>query len=217
MQVLLLPPNIIGHCRLTLLAAAVHSGHRGHHLPSLSFFASSFALDCVDGYLARTLHQETDFGALYDVLIDITGRAVLWTWRSQSPLATIPVIIECFTFTFAYTDAARRAEANKNEHSTTKTSWKDVQRAPRWAEMVMTNGLRNPLGAIAAFGLFACPLWLYARRVIPQAATSTVPWGVVPVMGRLLAGSVELTLIGTHIHGLLTRDAEALTRRKPPL
>lgn len=115
-QVLLLPPNVIGHLRLLLALTAAALGPRP---ASLLLFSASLALDAVDGWLARRLGQATAFGALYDVAIDNLTRALLWagaaagrgasgtSWagtaaaaagsRGGDPWAGIPIALEGVT------------------------------------------------------------------------------------------------------------------------
>lgn len=55
-QVLLLPPNVVGHVRLALLLAAT-ALPKWHVAASALLLAASLALDALDGYLARRLNQ----------------------------------------------------------------------------------------------------------------------------------------------------------------
>ena len=55
-QVLLFVPNLIGYCRLGLLGASLLAGTARPAL-TVSIFLVNFALDGVDGMLARALQQ----------------------------------------------------------------------------------------------------------------------------------------------------------------
>lgn len=46
--------------------------------------------------------QETSFGAVLDVSTDILSRGLLWAWALDGPLAALPILLECFTFTSTY-------------------------------------------------------------------------------------------------------------------
>jgi CDP-diacylglycerol--inositol 3-phosphatidyltransferase len=204
--VLLLAPNLVGHVRLLCTAAAVLAGARGAHPLSLALFGAAFALDFVDGWLARLLGQSSAFGAVYDVALDLAARGILWTWTARSPAAVLPVVLECLTFASTHAEAAGAGGA---------AHWKDAPAAPGWVRRVLGGGLRNPLGAAAVAGLFGCPLWLHARRVLPAGHALAAPWwGLLVVPGRLLAAAVEVHLLGAHVFRLMRRDAAALGRKR---
>ena len=102
---LLLPPNLVCHLRLllALIAAAAASSGSSNAGPAVWLFAASLGLDAVDGWLARRLHQQTSFGAFYDVAVDIATRALLWCGTCSSgsgagPFAGLPVALEGVTF-----------------------------------------------------------------------------------------------------------------------
>ena len=76
-QVLLAAPNQVTHLRLALVLAAAASGGAA----ALLLFAVSFALDALDGWLARQLGQESAYGAWCDVAVDIFARSV---WGESS-------------------------------------------------------------------------------------------------------------------------------------
>lgn len=42
--------------------------------------------------------QDTAFGAVFDVMIDIVSRGVVWTWAVPGPLGVLPPLLEAFTF-----------------------------------------------------------------------------------------------------------------------
>ena len=55
-DVLLYVPNIVGYVRLALLAIAVAVGRQQYYI-AFYLLVTNFALDAVDGVLARALHQ----------------------------------------------------------------------------------------------------------------------------------------------------------------
>ena len=56
-EVLLYVPNIVGYVRLALLALAIATGNQKHYYTAFYLVVLNFALDAVDGILARALHQ----------------------------------------------------------------------------------------------------------------------------------------------------------------
>jgi hypothetical protein len=96
LQVLLLPPNLVGHLRLLLALAAAMASSAGHGALALTGFSCSLALDAADGWLARRFNCSTSFGALYDVVIDNVTRAMLWS-AAGGPWAGLPIALEGIT------------------------------------------------------------------------------------------------------------------------
>ena len=200
-DVLLFAPNLVGHLRLLLImiAAIVVTN------PALCLFlfVLNFLLDGIDGWLARLFNQTTQFGAFYDVVIDIIARAVLWMVGPMPPhIAILPVLLECFTFACTHADAS----------SVESADWKAVTSAPKFARVVLLNGLRNPLGAWAVWGLHGCPLWLFARGMISKGQPWATAIAVSVVSGRLIAAVVEVTLVCAHMRRLLDADVARLNR-----
>lgn len=68
-NIFFLLPNIIGYFRIFFLIVFIVTALNN---PFLAIFAISLSsvLDMLDGYAARYLHQETDFGRMLDMLID---------------------------------------------------------------------------------------------------------------------------------------------------
>lgn len=202
-QVLLLPPNVVGHARLLLLAAALGAGG-GRPAAALALFALTIALDALDGWLARRLGAATCFGAAYDVAIDLATRAVLWGWGAAGPAAALPPVLEGLVF--AATHAGGGA------------AWKTggaFAGAPPWVTAIMAAEFRTVPGALAVAGLFGCPLWLFARRVLPPGSLLAADaWGWVVVPGRLLAAAVEAWVLARWCGEMLAQDAAALERRR---
>lgn len=63
-------PNVLTMIRLILVPVFVVLFLRGHKMASLAVFVAASLTDMLDGYLARKLHQITDFGKLFDPLAD---------------------------------------------------------------------------------------------------------------------------------------------------
>ena len=63
-------PNVLTMIRLLLVPVFVFIFFRGYPKTALIIFAAASLTDLLDGYLARRLHQITDFGKLFDPLAD---------------------------------------------------------------------------------------------------------------------------------------------------
>ncbi len=92
-------PNTLGVLRVFFIIAAIPLMY---YVPTLWWIAvililSSFALDGLDGYLARKLDQTTTLGSLVDVLADRITEYMLWVFYTGmgaiplwAPLIVIP-------------------------------------------------------------------------------------------------------------------------------
>jgi cardiolipin synthase (CMP-forming) len=76
---LLLPPNVTSLARIILIVAAAALIVAGHPIAGLVVGVPAGLTDYLDGYLARRLGQETELGALLDVLADILFALVCFT------------------------------------------------------------------------------------------------------------------------------------------
>ncbi|CAL5219819.1 g1730 [Coccomyxa viridis] len=195
-DVLLYIPNIVGYVRLALLVLAIGIGREQQYYIAFYLLVINFALDAVDGILARALHQESGFGAWLDVVVDNISRGAVWCWAVEGPLAIVPVAIEFLTF----------ASTQKWGGAAWKTGC--FSNAPWWAAAVMKDGFRTPAGALSVAGLFGLPLWLWCRRFLPGFWFGSFSIGVVLIGGRLLAGSVELWVLFQHLRTTLRQDIQ---------
>lgn len=75
-RVLIWLPNLVGYVRVGLLLMAWHSAVT-EPLMFLIFYASSYLLDMLDGFLARACGQTSDFGAQLDMIVDRISSAIL--------------------------------------------------------------------------------------------------------------------------------------------
>lgn len=96
-QVLLLAPQLVGAIRIACVAAALAVGPQ-QATAFVTLLLVSFALDALDGWLARTLHQATAFGAFLDVLIDNASRAVVWVSAVDGPAGIAVPLLEMTVF-----------------------------------------------------------------------------------------------------------------------
>lgn len=85
-QILLYVPNLIGYLRIFLLVLFFRS-FETHHSFAIVCAIVSHLLDAVDGFTARALGQQSEFGYHLDMLID--------------RMATLIVIIKIFQVSLA--------------------------------------------------------------------------------------------------------------------
>ncbi|XP_011617280.1 uncharacterized protein [Takifugu rubripes] len=188
-EILLYWPNIIGYVRIGLVFAAwAASETPSVFVPLYSVF---IALDGVDGWLARRLDQSSRFGAWLDVVVDNVGRGMLWSRLFK--WGWLVSTVEWCVFVC--------------NHNARGDHWKDSFAAsPRFVQAVMANGFRTPLGLWVVSGLHCLPLWLYMHHKGLQLPVWIQGLGTfLLVTGRLLALSVEMWCIWTHVK-YLTSD-----------
>ncbi|MEK6901217.1 MAG: CDP-alcohol phosphatidyltransferase family protein [Nanoarchaeota archaeon] len=63
-------PNAITTFRLLALVLIILSDHAGLYALAVLFLLLGLFSDFLDGYVSRTFHQKTDFGAYYDHFVD---------------------------------------------------------------------------------------------------------------------------------------------------
>ncbi|XP_078476181.1 uncharacterized protein LOC144737384 [Lampetra planeri] len=202
LKVLFWTPNIVGYVRLLLLALAwwwLDSPHL--FVPLYSTFA---ALDWIDGWLARRLHQTFAYGAWLDVAIDNLGRGLLWSHLCQG---------------WGYLISALEWIVFVCNHRSLGADWKEkFDGAPRWVQAVMANGFCTPLGLFAVMGLDVLPLWLYMsqNREPLGLAPFTLPLltaGTALLMsGRAMCLGVEVWCVWNHIRYLASLQSSPARR-----
>ncbi|HML22292.1 MAG TPA: CDP-alcohol phosphatidyltransferase family protein [Aggregatilinea sp.] len=107
--------NIITGARLLFLPALIIAGVDKQHTLFVGLFAAQSLLDAVDGFVARRLHVESDFGRWLDTVIDLAiwlPSIVLFvylTWDTLSEifpsyphLFVIPVLTSLLMFATAW-------------------------------------------------------------------------------------------------------------------
>lgn len=195
LHVLLYWPNVIGYIRIGLVFAA----WAAREIPAVfvSLYSIYAALDGLDGWLARRLNQTSRFGAWLDVVVDNLGRGMLWSLLSE--WGWLPSSLEWCVFVCNH---SARGDQWKNSFTT----------SPPFIQAVMANGFRTPLGTWVVSGLHCLPLWLYGcqRGFLSQYLP---PWiqalgTLLLASGRLLALSVEMWCIWTHIEYLNREELE---------
>eukprot|EP00884_Botryococcus_braunii_P008852 jgi/Botrbrau1/17969/Bobra.50_1s0058.1 len=199
-RVLCYLPNVVGYLRIgLLLAACVITGTHWPHV-TLTLFLLNFALDALDGYLARRLSQVSEFGAFLDVSIDLASRGMLWVWAAPgNPAAFLPPLLELLTFVCTY-----RAGG---------AGWKKggiFSDAPGWVLAVMKNEFRSVWGGFAMQGIMLAPLWLWLRRYAPSSFMASAAVGPVVGAGKCLATAVEMWVLFRHVSSLLQSDMAGL-------
>ncbi|XP_040050511.1 uncharacterized protein LOC120829924 [Gasterosteus aculeatus] len=196
-NVLLYWPNIIGYLRIGLVFAAWASWETPAVF--IPLYSTHVALDGVDGWTARRLGQTSRFGAWLDVVVDNLGRGMLWSRLSE--WGWLVSALEWCVFVC--------------NHSARGDQWKSgFISSPRFIRAVMANGFRTPLGTWVVSGLHCLPLWLYgAHRGLLTRWLHLPLWiqavgTLLLAAGRLLALSVEIWCIWTHIKYLTNEEPE---------
>lgn len=184
-------PNIIGYIRLALVLAA----WSGFNNPALFLpcYVSSIILDGIDGWIARRLNQTSRFGAWLDVIVDNTGRSMVWNMLFQR--GWLISALEWCVFVC--------------NHSAFGVQWKNsFKESPYWVKAVMAKGFKTPLGVLTIAGLHVLPVWLYGYHHGVLSSTFDISrWFqglvlLVLIAGRLLCMSVEMWCIWTHVRNL---------------
>eukprot|EP00271_Cylindrocystis_brebissonii_P010268 TRINITY_DN26408_c0_g1_i1.p1 TRINITY_DN26408_c0_g1~~TRINITY_DN26408_c0_g1_i1.p1 ORF type:complete len:377 (+),score=16.98 TRINITY_DN26408_c0_g1_i1:42-1172(+) len=194
-SVLLYAPNIVDYLRILLYIVAFFVVSERRPLVFASLYCAAFALDGVDGYLARRLGQTSAFGAFLDVAIDITARSLMWSLAM--PGGSLAALLPCVEWVvFVCTHAQGGA------------AWKEgcFTRAPPWVATVMANNFRNPLGALVIGGLHFLPLWIWLRVRVPNFFMSLGVIGALLAFGRAYCLGVELWMLSRHLGSLLEED-----------
>ncbi|KAI5187035.1 CDP-diacylglycerol--inositol 3-phosphatidyltransferase [Nematocida homosporus] len=81
-------PNLIGYLRLFLLLLSLFLSPRLF----LLFYATSYLLDALDGYLARAYHQESQLGYILDMALDRASSTVLSLHIAAKRPALLPFV-----------------------------------------------------------------------------------------------------------------------------
>ncbi|XP_049432798.1 uncharacterized protein si:ch1073-145m9.1 isoform X1 [Epinephelus fuscoguttatus] len=197
LHVLLYWPNIIGYIRIGLVLAA----WAAFETPAVfvSLYSIFIALDGVDGWLARRLCQSSRFGAWLDVVVDNLGRGMLWSLLFK--WGWLVFALEWCVFVC--------------NHNARGDQWKSsFITSPQLIQAIMANGFRTPLGTWVVSGLHGLPLWLYGCQWgLLTHWLFVPPWiqalgTLLLTAGRLLALSVEIWCIWTHIEYLTNEETQ---------
>ena len=208
-------PNVVGYARLALVVgAAAAPTFEGQ----LACYATCGLLDFVDGVLARALNQCSAFGALLDVVVDNTARAIAWHHAGRAwdvpAFAFVPCVEWCVL-------AATHAEHGAQWRQKVAEDGTEAP-PPAFVAAVMANGFKTPIGALAIAGLHVLPaaLWCAAPSpALPPSSPTSLGWLValsrhpavlaVLLVGRLLAFGVELHVLGRHAARVLRDERRA--------
>ncbi|XP_078022981.1 uncharacterized protein LOC117259843 isoform X1 [Epinephelus lanceolatus] len=197
LHVLLYWPNIIGYIRIGLVLSA----WAAFETPAVfvSLYSIFIALDGVDGWLARRLCQSSRFGAWLDVVVDNLGRGMLWS----------------LLFKWGWLVFALEWCVLVCNHNARGDQWKSsFITSPQLIQAIMANGFRTPLGTWVVSGLHGLPLWLYGCQWgLLTHWLFVPPWiqalgTLLLAAGRLLALSVEIWCIWTHIEYLTNEETQ---------
>lgn len=203
-------PNLVDYARVLLGAAAFALVPPSRPAWFLGLYLLNFALDGVDGILARRLNQTSTFGAFLDVVIDNTLRALMWA--KALPLHWAAPLLPCLEW-LVFTCSMSQAADDRSQ-------WKQSFAAgPWWVGAVMANGFKNPAGCLAVAGLHFLPVWVWLRLHHPDLLPplAHLGLGLVLLLGRLLALVVEVWVVVLHARSMLLADAQNLHRTQKRL
>eukprot|EP00897_Mesotaenium_endlicherianum_P005571 jgi/Mesen1/5041/ME000025S04438 len=201
-KVLLYWPNIIDYVRILIVLAAFTMA--GPERPTMfaGLYIVCFALDAVDGIVARAFKQVSAFGAFLDVALDCLVRAMTWAAAVPGPWAAVVPCVEWAVFVAT--------------HAQGGAAWKTgcFVGAPPWVAAVMAHNFRSPPGVAAIAGLHFLPLWLWLRRYAPGFWLSSRWIGAFLVFGRACCLAVELWMLARHLGSILESDWRAKEERR---
>ncbi len=198
LDVALFVPNVICYARAALLLGVCASA--AVPVRAAALYVVCFALDGVDGFAARSLHQSSSFGAFLDVAVDNAGRALMWA-LSGAPAAAVAFFPALEGLALAAT------------HARAGAAWKSVgfAAAPASVAWLMQRGFRTPQGAVLVAGLHFLPLALFLHHSGAAAAVQHTPaWRALLallVLGRALALCAEVWVLAAHTGMMLRADA----------
>ena len=188
---LLYPCNIVGGVRLAMLILAVITIYlytfMGWPLDirlrwgiAIHLFVSSLLLDIVDGFLARKFDHVTEFGTLFDQIIDLLSHTFVWTLSGLS-IAPAIIAIEWTSGLLAAAIAARSPH-----------HWKDslVDEGGRFIRSYFQNGGYNFLNIYSNLAHFVFPISIFISGVITLL-------GYIAVTGVLIYEVVTVLMIYT--------------------
>ncbi len=201
-HVLLYPCNVVGFIRLAMLAVAILFvsvfGMAGWEVSQNARLAIAawllfcvLILDLADGYLARKLGHATQFGALFDLAIDLLNHTFVWI-LSGLAIAPLFIALEWTTGLFIAAFATRP----------TKT-WKAalVDKGP-WLLRIYWHPIPgNPLAGYSNVAHFVFPLSLYVF-----GAPMWLTWPALP--GLIIFELVTVYMLYTFIK-ILVAEAHA--------
>ena len=170
--------NLVTTLRLVLLFVAVALAYLAPPAVQLAvpaLLAAVFALDALDGWVARARHETSLAGAVYDIAADRIVENVLWIVLAD--LELVPVWIALVFVTRGLLVDAVRAEAGRDGRAPF-----DTVRSPLARFLVASRLMRGLYGAVKA----ATFVWAFL----------TVPWPALWPEGWAAWGALarELTL-----------------------
>lgn len=116
------------------------------------------------------MNQCSKFGEILDVIADIHSRTLSWCAvlvLSKGRLGWLDTLMCAVVPTLEWTTAI----ANQVEAFNAQINWKTVRDDMPWLlARIFANGFKNPLGALAVFGLFFYPLARAAQLGLPTTS-----------------------------------------------
>jgi len=172
-------------------------------------FVLSAILDLFDGILARALDQTSSFGVLLDVFADNILRTCGWFAAACHPEASsilrmVAVTVVCLEWITMVSTQLHAAHAQQH--------WKAERSNDPWlVRALYANGFKNPIGALAMYGLFGANLWTYGTFF--SELYGTIPYYAVfqylSYFGRALGCCVEVSMIKGYLSLVVEQDSKA--------
>jgi CDP-diacylglycerol--glycerol-3-phosphate 3-phosphatidyltransferase len=193
--------NLITLARFLLLFVLIFSAYRAPPLWQLAngpLLTVIFVMDGIDGFVARKRHEESLFGAIFDIAIDRVVENVLWLVVVD--LGFVPVWVAIVFLTRSFTVDAIRSHAASQGHTPF-----GMMQSPLGKFLVAGRGMRLFYGVLkaVAFGfIFLVQPWpalwpeAYGRwqAVIGMAQNGLVFAAVLICLVRGLPVIVEFVL-----------------------
>lgn len=178
-------PNLIGYARAACalwayyLLLPAHHGYGGAWLSGLALYATSFALDGLDGLAARRLDQCSEFGAVLDMVCDRCGTAGLLLILATDHYFPEHALLLCSLLVLDFSSHWFHMYAAKGHH-------KDTSKAKQPNPIVRFYYASYPFFGFCVTGtelayILAVPLREARRgdaRVVPYAAQLWALWCV---------------------------------------
>ena len=197
LRIFLYVPNLVGYVRLLFLLLATYYSQSAPNL-FLVYYSLSYLLDMLDGFASRVLHQSSQFGAVFDMVLDRSSSGCLFGLLSSlyprgGWLFLWLLILDISSH---YAHLAAQHVHQRGSHKTT-SAFEDG-----WLLHLYYSS--RPVLAVLCFAQEAALLSLFA---LAQPASAHPLLGTVTLWRRLLYVALPLWLIKTAISAIQLYNA----------
>ena len=223
-------PNLLCYVRIFLSLSSLHtallvSSHEkpaGPLLATILIWLSASLLDHIDGKVARSCNQCSEFGIILDIVADNLLRGCSWiavviavaTDGSRGFVATLTIMISicaiCFEWLTMLSTQMLTLMQQDVEH------WKELEErhheeSPRgqFVKRIFRNNFMNPIGVLAIFGSFASGMLTFVHIHSDIVVLPWVPWDILrytAYLGRTLALCVEIHFCLLYADALIKKE-----------